>query len=471
MSSHLAERPQPGPDAPVAPSATSLDSPAQTTPISTSAAAESVPTASDPTATTDALVTAPSASTASTPPLSKSALKRQRKAEAMQAQKVARRAHEKEKRKAKTAEVRRLVAEGLMERPAPSKRKKVAGKQAPHGARIVVDMGFDDLMTDKEIKSMVSQLAYCYSANRSAPKPFPLLISSFNGRVRESFEKRGDHVSWKGVEWWEDGFEGLYEAGEAGGADPSEAEHGASTTPTSASSASANLPQPLATELQPADAETAAPSSSTADPAAPTDNSALVQIGVYAGQPRSSCPKTSVIYLTGDSPNILATLEEGKTYILGGIVDRNRHKRLCLDKADRLGIAHAQLPIGEFLPEMHTRKVLTVNQVYEILINYAAAETEAVDGEAQGSNGWREALRKVMPERKFDPDARKKRKEAKKGGDGDGDLYVAQEDDDSDGMMIEALREGQEAQRATQRVEGGAEVTGVPTGVDASAEQ
>jgi tRNA (guanine9-N1)-methyltransferase len=33
-----------------------------------------------------------------------------------------------------------------------------------------------------------------------------------------------------------------------------------------------------------------------------------------------------VIYLTADSPNVLETLDEGKTYVLGGIVDRNRYK-------------------------------------------------------------------------------------------------------------------------------------------------
>ncbi|GAA5845134.1 hypothetical protein JCM11251_008006 [Rhodosporidiobolus azoricus] len=365
------------------------------------------------------------------PALSKSALKRQRKDEAFKAAKLQRRAHEKEKRKAKAAETRRLVAEGLMEKPA-SKKKKVVGRQSPYGARVVVDMGFDELMTEKEVKSMSSQLAYCYSANRSVQHPFPLLISSFKGRLRQIFENRKDHASWRGVEWWEEGFEALYDGDSEGpGGRTKDALRqdgtGATTSgprdasPNSISPPTIDLPAPAAASHNPSASEPAAPSSpsqgSSAPPSAP-----LIQIGALAGRPRSSCPKSSVVYLTGDSPNVLTSLEPGKTYVLGGIVDRNRYKNLCLNKANELGIAHAQLPIGEFLPEMQTRKVLTVNQVYEILINWVADP----DG------GWREALRKVMPERKFDPDARAKRKAAKKGGKMVDGVYVADEEGDED---------------------------------------
>jgi hypothetical protein len=42
-------------------------------------------------------------------------------------------------------------------------------------------------------------------------------------------------------------------------------------------------------------------------------------------------------------------------------------QNLCLDKANRLGIKTARLPIGTYLASLPTRKVLTVNQVRSFL--------------------------------------------------------------------------------------------------------
>lgn len=36
--------------------------------------------------------------------------------------------------------------------------------------------------------------------------------------------------------------------------------------------------------------------------------------------------RDSLVYLTADSPDTVEDLEPGKSYIIGGIVDRNRHK-------------------------------------------------------------------------------------------------------------------------------------------------
>lgn len=67
------------------------------------------------------------------------------------------------------------------------------------------------------------------------------------------------------------------------------------------------------------------------------------------------------LHSSADSPNELADLDPGKAYIIGGIVDRNRHKNLCAGKARKQGIATARLPVSQFF-KLSASAVLTVNQ-------------------------------------------------------------------------------------------------------------
>ncbi|CAG2054050.1 unnamed protein product [Timema podura] len=97
--------------------------------------------------------------------------------------------------------------------------------------------------------------------------------------------------------------------------------------------------------------------------------------------------KNELIYLSSDSDNIITTLEDNKVYIIGGLVDHNSQKGLTLQIANDKGIAHAQLPIREYL-EMRTTKVLSIVHVFEILL----AVTEGYP--------WKEALLNVLPSRK-----------------------------------------------------------------------
>lgn len=292
--------------------------------------------------------------------LSKNAQKRWLKQAAFDAAKPARRAKERAMKKEKAAEKRKLIELGVLDKPT---NKKAKGRKEPFKARVVVDCAFDDKMTEKvnfrylptlqlsadhcaalqEVKSMAAQLAFCYSSNRASTRPLDMLISGLSGRMKDKFESTPNkpHEAWKGVEWWEEGYEELW-------AEPSP------------SSAEIVLPTP-ATALATTDAPITTDAPSTTTPTTPSIPP--VSIGFHAGQPRSRVAKSSIIYLTGDSPNVLTTIEEGKTYILGGIVDRNRYKKLCFDKAEQQGIQHAQLPIGMYMPDMPTRKVLTVNQV------------------------------------------------------------------------------------------------------------
>ncbi|XP_046389883.1 tRNA methyltransferase 10 homolog A [Ischnura elegans] len=96
---------------------------------------------------------------------------------------------------------------------------------------------------------------------------------------------------------------------------------------------------------------------------------------------------SELVYLTSDSENVLTTLEEEKVYIIGGLVDHNSQKGLCLKVANDVGISHGQLPIGEFI-QMASRKTLTIDHVFEIMHGVCHGKT------------WEEALLQVIPPRK-----------------------------------------------------------------------
>jgi len=98
-----------------------------------------------------------------------------------------------------------------------------------------------------------------------------------------------------------------------------------------------------------------------------------------------------------DSTNTLDVLDENKVYIIGGIVDKNRHKDICYEKATKENIATAQLPIGNYI-ELATRKVLTINHVFEILVRWLE------------NKDWKKAFLEVIPQRKFNSEGKKKRR-------------------------------------------------------------
>lgn len=99
------------------------------------------------------------------------------------------------------------------------------------------------------------------------------------------------------------------------------------------------------------------------------------------------------VYLTADTETELETLEEGYTYIIGGIVDKNRHKKLCLNKANELGIKVGRLPIDKYI-QMNGRQVLATSHVYELMCMWFEL-----------GHNWEKAFNHVLPPRKLKKDA------------------------------------------------------------------
>ncbi|KAH7887482.1 guanine-1-methyltransferase-domain-containing protein [Phlebopus sp. FC_14] len=273
--------------------------------------------------------------------LSKKAQKRAAKAARLHELKLERRAREKEAKKRKRRERAQAIASGEIDVQVASKRRKTSagGDVKSWGARVVVDLGFDELMSDKEINSLTSQLAYTYSANRRAPYPFSsLLFTSLSGRTKERLDaiNEAGYRRWSSTEWWEESYEHIW-----------------TTT--------CQLGQ--------------------------LSDGANNQSGPNS-KANSDTLRETIVYLTADSEEELLELKEGETYIIGGICDHNRYKNLCLNKANTSKIRHARLPIGRYIA-LATRKVLTVNQVFEILLNWLE------------TRNWEEAFWAVIPKRKF----------------------------------------------------------------------
>ncbi|XP_078606008.1 tRNA methyltransferase 10 homolog B-like [Branchiostoma floridae x Branchiostoma japonicum] len=101
--------------------------------------------------------------------------------------------------------------------------------------------------------------------------------------------------------------------------------------------------------------------------------------------------KEDVVYLSPDSPNDLLQLHDKKVYVIGGLVDETVQKNVTITQAKEKSLHTAKLPIDLFMqrqPGSKGNKILTVNQVFEILLKFYM------------TRDWRAALPVGLPERK-----------------------------------------------------------------------
>ncbi|KAF8944117.1 tRNA (guanine(9)-N(1))-methyltransferase [Haplosporangium gracile] len=356
-------------------------------------------------------------------PLSRNATKKLLKQQQFLERRPQMRAQEKLKRKQKDQKRREAIEAGLI--APPSKRQKL--DQIQSGITIGIDMAFDDLMLEKEVKSMVDQIKRCYSHNRTCENIVHLALTSFTGQSRKEFDKRANGFElWRNFTIHDKSLEEVWPSEEIPGSvrmeelkklqviasaksEAAKAKALAASTAAASSNIIKSSSGDASTEIQTLEsalpAATDATNTITAAPTAasteeyPTAEEIKVLEAERALKEESLAmipAVKKVVYLSADSPNTITELDPGTCYILGGIVDKNRFPNLCQSKAEKLGIETAQLPIGEYI-QMSSRRVLTVNQVFEILLQFIEC------------NDWKEAFLKVIPQRKLEEKQRIRR--------------------------------------------------------------
>lgn len=272
-------------------------------------------------------------STEQTQKLSKNQLKKLRRQEQWEAGREYRKQRRKEKVIAKRERKKASQSETGNGTPDEGEGAAVTrSTEGPRGARrkstllpitLVLDCGFDELMLDKERISLGSQLTRCYSDNSRAPYRAHMVVSSFNKLLRHRFETvmRKTHEHWKGVRFMQEDF---VQAAE------------------------------MAREWM---KETGA------------QQGRSKMAGVFADKTDAKPEDGEVVYLSSDSPYTLTELKPYSTYIIGGLVDKNRHKGICYKRACERGIKTAKLPIGDYI-QLAGRSVLATNHVVEIMVRW-----------------------------------------------------------------------------------------------------
>ena len=289
------------------------------------------------------------------PPMSKTRLKKMKRQKEWEAKRGERKLKRREKAKEKKQR-KRMTAEIKSTDPRHSKPNydsnvdEVETNALPEErahirvpVTLIIDCGFDHLMIDKERTSLGSQLTRCYSDNHNASVQAHLAVSSFGGHLKERFDGllAGHYRSWKGVRFLSDDFI------------------------DTAEKAQTWMREERTGKLVGSSAK-------------------------YAGKVLSlegNDEAGDIVYLTSDSPDTLYELRPYTTYIIGGLVDKNRHKGICYKRAMDRGIKTASLPIGEYM-EMASRFVLTTNHVVAIMLRWLEL------------GDWGQAFLEVVPKRK-----------------------------------------------------------------------
>ncbi|KAL4796940.1 guanine-1-methyltransferase-domain-containing protein [Aspergillus venezuelensis] len=291
--------------------------------------------------------TAPAESESAEPKLSKRQQKRQAAREFWEAGRESRKILRKQKNAERKERKRALWDEAKaagkdptaeVEKQFPTTTRKLRGRRSTKlPLTLIIDCGFDELMMPKERMSLGQQITRSYSENTKSEFNTHMVVSSFDKLLKERFETvlHNTHKSWKGIRFVDEDW--LHAANQA--KEFMQGERGGKLA------------------------------------------------GPFEGKADAKPEDGEIVYLSSDSSETLTELKPYSTYIIGGLVDKNRHKGICHKQATEMGIRTAKLPIGEYIQMSH-RSVLATNHVVEIMVRWLQ------------SRDWAEAFMRTLPPRK-----------------------------------------------------------------------
>ncbi|KAF4456569.1 tRNA (guanine-N(1)-)-methyltransferase [Fusarium austroafricanum] len=290
-------------------------------------------------------------------PMSKNALKRLRKQQQWEAGKEERKQKRKDSRIARKVRKREeraaLIAQGID--PNANKQQKPLSVNVP--ITLIFDCDFEQYMREKELISLGSQITRSYSENKNAKYRTHIFVSGWNGKLAERFHQILDdkHKNWKGIDFVDGDFiECANQAREK------------------MKDANDHMIEALQTGLA---------------NKSPWVRDAKDPLPLPDPEPEPNPEYQDIVYLSSDSPYTLERLEPNTSYVIGGLVDKNREKGLCYKRARERGIRTARLPIGQYMV-MQSRTVLATNHVVEIMLKWLEYEN------------WGDAFLSVIPKRK-----------------------------------------------------------------------
>lgn len=224
-------------------------------------------------------------------------------------------------------------------------REKIFLEKSYQGIKIIIDCEFDEYMLEKEVVSLSSQLNYIYSLHKKTKEPFNLIFYNL-GEKLAFYLMKARLFSWKGIKILTKDREKLQKM-----------------HPT--------LSDNLFYDIK----DKSSLKNNDKDHFTWDDMTNEFKI-------------KDIVYLTGDSNNTITDLKLDQAYVIGALVDRNRHKLLTLHKAEKLNIKHGKLPISDYL-ELKTSTILATNHIYDILINY------------NNCKDWKKTMEFCIPKRKI----------------------------------------------------------------------